>query len=169
MKIAGLDKCNLKGSKYFYQEERPKWAWHVIINASDDKLCTGVTLRYAWPNLNINSWFNLPSRRLESRLSTRPRMRSTLWGIISPSLTFSITIFIFRHLICDAVLWEATDYTPTSFFSAAWCLREAKREVDNNSVEKDDSDDVDLQNEAKTKRYNYQISFFSHEDKPRAF
>ena len=45
MKIAGLDKCNLKGSKYFYQEERPKWAWHVIINASDDKLCTGVTLR----------------------------------------------------------------------------------------------------------------------------
>ena len=48
MKIAGLDKCNLKGSKYFYQEERPKWAWHVIINASDDKLCTGVTLRYAW-------------------------------------------------------------------------------------------------------------------------
>ena len=169
MKIAGLDKCNLKGSKYFYQEERPKWAWHVIINASDDKLCTGVTLRDAWPNLNINSCFNLPSRRLESRLSTRPRMRSTLWGIISPSLTFSITIFIFRHLICDAVLWEATDYTPTSFFSAAWCLREAKREVDNNSVEKDDSDDVDLQNEAKTKRYNYQISFFSHEDKPRAF
>ena len=116
-------------------------------------------------NLNINSCFNLPSRRLESRLSTRPRMRSTLCGIISPSLTFSITIFIFRHLICDAVLWEATDYTPTSFFSAAWCLREAKREVDNNSVEKDDSDDVDLQNEAKTKRYNYQISFFSHEDK----
>ena len=124
MKIAGLDKCNLKGSKYFYKEERPKWAWHVIINASliNVHRCYAVcsTVHTTTHNLNINSLmivctcFNLPSKRLESRLSTRPRMRSTLCGMISPSLTFSITIFIFRHLICDAVLWEATDYTPTS-------------------------------------------------------
>ena len=43
----------------------------------------------------------LPSKRLESRLSTRPLTSNVLWGIVSPSLRFSITIFIVYHIIFD--------------------------------------------------------------------
>ena len=127
MKIAGLDKCNLKGSKYFYVPwwSKPKWAWHVIINASLINVhrcyavCSTVHTTRAH-NLNINSLiivctcFNLPSKRLESRLSTRPRMRSTLCGMVSPSLTFSITIFIFS-------LMQYYEGYCTHAHSAAWC------------------------------------------------
>ena len=36
----------------------------------------------------------LPSNKLESKLSTRPRISKRLCGTFSPSLTFSITIFM---------------------------------------------------------------------------
>ena len=43
----------------------------------------------------------LPSKRLESRLSTRPLTSNVLWGMVSPSLRFSITIFIVIYIIFD--------------------------------------------------------------------
>ena len=55
-----------------------------------------------------------PSNKLESRLSTRPRMRRMLWGMVSPSLTFSITIFIFSLM--------QHCYDGIHAHSAAWCL-----------------------------------------------
>lgn len=110
-------------------------------------------------NLNINSCFNLPSRRLESRLSTRPRMRSTLCGIISPSLTFSITIFIFQF--DDAVLWRLLTTRPLLCCMMPYFFSKRQKE----STTSRTTATATTTKEAKTKRYNYQISFFSHEDK----
>ena len=58
----------------------------------------------------------LPSNKLESKLSTRPRISKILCGIFSPSLTFSITIFM--------VVFFCNDVNNISFFTRSTHLHD---------------------------------------------